>query len=465
VIVQLALLTALALQEPSPSGTLILQEGARTTRLTSVRVRVQLTSPGAGDVQMSVTVEGQPQAAWSPFQEVSFLDLPGGDGEKKVTLRLRDRKGAESTPVSAAIRLDTVPPVVKVEAPDHVSGSELRLTLESADAVGMQYTEDIASWSAWEAFSTPKTIALSKGAGAKQVFVRFRDEAGNETIPARLRVEAQDPNAPAAPDGIRSLSLAVRRNVDNLELSVWVYGSGLQEIQAELDKVEVLARIPFVPSWKAQLAPSPGPRRLVVKAWDGVGREHRAEAIFQEQDVPAAPPPEEVSPPWRVDLLAGVLPGGIEFHSSTVVGQRRIERRPMPIVRLQGATDIGAQLYVQLAVEVAAGSDVRVFSGGADFGIRMNLGRWDDVKFQLRAEAGIYYSQLEVASAGFGDFRGAILARVGAALGVEIVENLWTELLVDFRWAQYPFKEEILSSNAKASGWGGAAMLGLSWRF
>lgn len=460
----LLVLTLLSVQDDAPSGTLTLNGGAKSTRLSSVRVEVKLVSSGAGEVQMSLTAADQP-ASWAPYREVSFLDLPGSDGEKKVTLRLRDKNGKESAPVSAAIRLDTVPPVVKVEAPERVPGSELRLTLESADAVGMQYTENIASWSAWESFSTPKTIALSKGAGAKQVFVRFRDEAGNETIPARLQVEAQDPNASAPPDGIRSVSLALRRNVENLELTVWVYGSGLQEIQAELDGAEVLARVPFVPSWKAQIAPGSGPRRLVVKAWDAAGREHKAEAVFQEQDVPALQPVEEPVPPWRVDLLAGVLPAGIFFHSRTVAGDRDIERRPMPIIRLQGAADIGAQFYVQLAVEVATGSDVRLYNAGADFGVRANLGSWGDVKFQFRGEVGLYFSQLDVASAGFGSFRSSFMARAGGAVDAQLHEKLWAELLIDFRYAEYPFKEDILQFNRRAAGWGGAAMLGLSWRF
>jgi len=48
-----------AAQDPDgPAGTLLLNDGAKATRLTSVRVDLKLTSPGAGDVQMSITVEG-----------------------------------------------------------------------------------------------------------------------------------------------------------------------------------------------------------------------------------------------------------------------------------------------------------------------------------------------------------------------------------------------------------------------
>jgi hypothetical protein len=454
----------LPVQDDAPSGTLTLNGGANATRLTSVRVECKLIAPAAGDVQMALSL-GDQAPSWIPFREVSFLDLPGPDGEKRVTLRLRDRKGKESPPVSAAIRLDTVPPVVKVEAPDRVSGFELRLTLESADAVGLQYTENIASWSAWEAFSTPKTISLSKGAGAKQVFVRFRDEAGNETVPTRLQVEARDPSVPAAPDGIRSLSLALRRNVDTLELTVWVYGSGLREIQAELDQMEVLARIPFVPSWKANIAPAPGSHRLVVKAWDGAGREHRAEAVFVEDDVPALPPSEEVRSPWRVGVLAGVLPVGVAFDSRTSVGDREIKRTPMGAVRLQGAWDMGGHLYLQVGAEMAAGSDVLIYSGGLDFGVRMNLGRLGDTPIELRTEVGIYYSKLEVSISDFGDFNPGALVRVGATLAVQVSEDFWAEFLMDARFAWHPYDGDVRFGDKFAGGLSSAVMLGLSWRF
>jgi hypothetical protein len=459
----LLLLALLPVQDDMPSGTLTLNGGARATRLASVRAEVKLASPGAGEVRMSLTV-GDQAPAWVPFREVSFIDLPGADGEKSVTLRLRDKNGKESSAVTAAIRLDTVPPVLKVEAPERVAGFELPLRLESADAVGMQYTENLGSWSAWEAFTTPKTIALSKGAGAKQVFVRVRDEAGNESVPARLRVEAQDPAAPAAPEGIRSLSLGLRRQEENLELTVWMYGENLRELQAELDGKPVLERMPFVPSWKILVAPAPGPRRLTVKAWDSAGREHQAESVFQEQDLTALPPPEEPTPTWRIDLMGGVLTQGVRFHARTTKGDRDIEEGVMPVVRLQGAVGLYRPLYLQVAGEWAGSQDIKVYSVGADAGVRLDIGRWGDIKFEARFEAGLYFSKLQAGS-GFESFRKTVMPRIGAGLGIQLDESLWTELQVDYRIAKYTYTEHIVSGYSAARISGAAVMLGISWRF
>jgi hypothetical protein len=460
----LLVLALLPVQDDAPSGTLTLNGGAKATRLASVRAEVKLVSSGAGEVQLSLTV-GNQEPSWVPFRGVSFVDLVGADGEKTVTLRLRDKSGRESSPVTATLRLDTVPPVLKVEAPERVAGFELPLRIESADAVGMQYTENLASWSAWEAFTTPKTIALSKGAGAKQVFVRVRDEAGNESVPARLRVDTQDPTAPSAPDGIRSVSLGLRRHEESLELTIWVYGENLRELQAELDGKPVLDRMPFVPSWKILVAPMPGPRRLTVKAWDSAGREHHAEAVFVEGDVPALPPAEEVRNPWRVDFLAGVLPMGVAFDSRTSVGDREIKRTPMAVVRLQAAWAMGAHLYLQAGAEVAAGSEVLVYSGGLDFGVRMNLGNLWDTPLELRTEAGLYYSKLQVTQSQFGSFDPGPLVRVAATLAAQIGESLWAQVLLDVRYAWYRYDGSVAFGDKTAGELSGALMFGLSWRF
>jgi len=48
-------------QDDGPAGTITLNDGAKATRFTSIRVDLKLTSPGAGDVHMSISVEGQPR--------------------------------------------------------------------------------------------------------------------------------------------------------------------------------------------------------------------------------------------------------------------------------------------------------------------------------------------------------------------------------------------------------------------
>lgn len=464
----LLILGVLAPQEAAPpSGTMTLDGGSKATRIASVRVGVKLVHPGAGEVQMSLTVGDGAAAAWAPFREVTILDLPPGDGDKKVVLRLKDRRNSESAPVAATIRLDTTPPAAKLDAPTRVPGSDLRVAIESPDAVDLQFTENVAAWSAWEPFSTPKTIPLSSGAGPKQVFFRFRDDVGNESAPSRLVVEAQDPAAPA-PVGIRNLSIGVRTGPDGgLELTAWVDAGGLSEMSAEVDKVEVLSRRPFASPWSAPIGAAEGPRRLLFKGWDAAGREHRAQATFRDKDAPIVPmePAEQPPLPWRLSLLGGVSARGVGFDSVVTTGRRQIKHGPMAIFRMQGAYEVVGPLNLQLAAEWAGGNDVRIISGGLDVGVRFDVGRWGGVDLELGTELGFYYSTLDVFKADFESFNGAPQFRFGGTLGARISDALWAETLLDVRFARYRFTGDHLARDRDAGGWTPALMVGLSWRF
>lgn len=466
----LLILGVLASQEAAPpSGSMTLDGGAKTTRVASVRVGVKLIHPGAGEVQMSLTVGDGPAGAWSPFREVTILDLPPGDGNKKVVLRLKDRGNAESAPVAATIRLDTTPPAAKLDAPARVPGSDLRVAIESPDAVDLQFTEDVAAWSAWEPFSTPKTIPLSKGAGPKQVFFRFRDDVGNESAPSRLVVEAQDPAAPA-PVGIRNLSIGVRIGPEGgLELTAWVDAGGLSEMSAEVDKVEVLSRRPFASPWSAPIGAAEGPRRLLFKGRDAAGREHLAEAVFRDRDAPVTAPEEETKPdlpgPWRVGLMAGVLPSGVNYRALATTGNRRIEPGAMALLRIQGSREFAGPVYAQLGAEWAGGGDVRITSIGADVGVRFPAWHWLGMDWEWRGEAGIYYSKMDVTQSGFENFTSSPMFRVGGGLGIQVTDRLWTEFMLDIRHASYRYTGPRISGVDEAGGWGSSVTLGLSWRF
>lgn len=441
------------------------------TRVTTVKAEVKLLNPGAGGVQMALTVDGSAPPAWEPFREISILDLPGGDGEKKVTLRLRDQKGAESPPVSATVRLDTTPPLSRVQAPERVAGSDVRLTFDVPDAVALQHTENVNAWSSWELYSTPKTITLSKGSGQKVVFVRFRDEAGNESAPGRVVVEAQSPTPSETVEaGIRTVSLGVLRKPDSgLELVVWMDGTGLKEMSAELDGLRALDRGPVVYPWRTDILPSEGPRRLLVIAWDAGGREHRAEAVFLDRDVPGLPRPgldERGSrSPWRVALTGGVVPLGVRFHEVTVDGNRDIERGAMALVRAEGTRTVADPLFVQVAVELSEGGDARVFAAGGDLGVRFRAGSLLGVELELGVQAGAYYSDLSVSLSGFGKFDSAPLLRAGGVLGLRLTDSLWTEVMADYRYVRYRFEGPVSFGAKDANGAGPAIGVGLSWRF
>ncbi|MBI5193292.1 MAG: fibronectin type III domain-containing protein [Nitrospirae bacterium] len=68
----------------------------------------------------------------------------------------------------------------------YTNTSNIILTLSCTDNDSgcrqMQFSEDNISWSKWEAFSSNKTFTFSSGEGAKNIYVKFQDNAGNISV-------------------------------------------------------------------------------------------------------------------------------------------------------------------------------------------------------------------------------------------------------------------------------------------
>jgi len=460
----------LALQNAPPAGQLTLEDGARVTRVATVRVQIKVTSPGAGGLQMWLATDPKVAPAWTPFRVTAVVELPPGDGEKKVTLRLRDAAGAESEAVEAVIRLDTTPPIAKIEAPERVPGFSVRAVFDVADAVALQYTENLQSWSAWEPYTTPKTLPLSRGAGKKLLFLRFRDEAGNESLPGRIVVDAGSEAIDSVPGaGLRALLLEVRReSASALRLRLLVEGRGLVDTRVGLGGDDLQPRGPSQPEYSFQVPPSDGPRRITVTAWDAAGGEHRGEAVFQDRDAPVASP-EDQNPLPKTDgalgLMAGVFPSGVDFNSSATIGNRKIRSGPMAVVRMEAEHLLVGPVFVKAAFEWADGQDVRVLWGGVEAGVDLLMGRWEGMDFEAVLGVGGYFSSLHVDVSNFGDFKDAAAFRTSAGVRARLVDSLWADLTLDWRLARYPFEETVLRGDNRATMIGAGLMAGLSWKF
>lgn len=464
-----ALILLLALQDAPPVGQLTLEGGARVTRVTTVRAHVRAISPGSGELQMALSVDPKTAPAWVPFADSAVVELPSGDGDKKVTLRLKDSKGAESAPVDAVIRLDTTPPVAKIVAPERVEGSIVRVVFEVPDAVALQFTENLSEWSAWEPYATPRKIPLSSGAGKKIVFVRFRDEAGNESLPGRIVVESQAAAATPDPAPLGGLMVDVRRTTTGvLRLHLLADGRALAESRIVLDGVELQPRSPWKPEASFEIPPADGPRRVLLEAWDASGTVHQGEAVFQDRDAPApsAPPgaaADQVG--WTAGLQAGVLSSGIKFDSGTPVGHRRIKKGPMAAVRLEGGYAFDGVPFVLGTLEFDEGQDTHAVSAGVDFGLDFSLGKAFDTDFRGKMSAGGFLSWLNVDPGSFGDFKMGIGARVAVGVEARLSDQLWADLTVDYRFAVWQFDEKVLNGDDRAKMLSPGFLAGLTWRF
>ena len=101
-------------------------------------------------------------------------------------VKFRDDARNESSVASASILLDTQPPIpqyVKING-GKTSTKETRVVLgiKARGAEFMQVSNDPKFEGAiWEPYTTSKEWDLNPGEGLKRVFVRFKDNAQNES--------------------------------------------------------------------------------------------------------------------------------------------------------------------------------------------------------------------------------------------------------------------------------------------
>ena len=100
---------------------------------------------------------------------------------------------------------DTTPPTGTVtinSGAAYTSGTVVTLTLSATDDSGvvaqMQFSNDNVTYSPPQAYTTARSWTLAAGAGAKTVYAKFRDAAGNWSVPASDTI-LLDTTAPTTP--------------------------------------------------------------------------------------------------------------------------------------------------------------------------------------------------------------------------------------------------------------------------
>jgi hypothetical protein len=135
---------------------------------------------------MRLSDDGSTWTAWEPYVTIKPWTLPSGDGAKTVYVEYRDQAGNVSAPGDDMIVLDTVAPVgtIVIDGGELYAGiTEVELTLSADDETSgisqMRFSDDDATWTAWEPYETIKPWTLPAGDGVKTVYVQYADLAGN----------------------------------------------------------------------------------------------------------------------------------------------------------------------------------------------------------------------------------------------------------------------------------------------
>ena len=171
-----------------PTGSIEISGGAAATG--SSLVSLGLTwddGDGSGVARMRFSNNGATWSAWRNPALVTIWSLSSGDGLKTVRAQFRDKAGNVSEVYTDTIVKDTAPPtgtiVINggaVTAPN----SDALLTLTWDDGAGsgvarMRFSNNGATWSAWEPAAAEKAWTLAPGSGHRTVRVQFRDRLGN----------------------------------------------------------------------------------------------------------------------------------------------------------------------------------------------------------------------------------------------------------------------------------------------
>lgn len=185
----------------------LINNGEKTTNNPEITIRLRSlkTAPNLLDAMQVGLTDDLSDAEWQPFSsEPLLLQLSGGDGEKTVYARLRDKAGNVSPVEMAKIILDTTPPVgmeffINKDAPyTNDKTGRVFLQFKGDDAVAWQVSNSPNfDRAAWESLNNHKswTLDLRTGDGEKQVYARFKDEAGNvgETITKSIILDTEPP--------------------------------------------------------------------------------------------------------------------------------------------------------------------------------------------------------------------------------------------------------------------------------
>ncbi|WP_338762727.1 hypothetical protein WAF17_18180 [Bernardetia sp. ABR2-2B] len=158
--------------------------------LTKQAAEVQLTLTAGGATEMMVSdneaFEGQ---EWQPIKKYFKWTLSEGDGEKKLYAKFRDNAKNETEVVSASIDVDSTPPsdtMITINGGDqtsrHIDGI-VELTIKAKDAKYMMLSNSDnfrgGRWLPYEELVSDWRLMGENG--KKAVFIKFKDDAGNES--------------------------------------------------------------------------------------------------------------------------------------------------------------------------------------------------------------------------------------------------------------------------------------------
>ncbi|WP_299089702.1 family 43 glycosylhydrolase [uncultured Metabacillus sp.] len=158
----------------APAGDFTINSGAEYTNKQTVTLSLTAEDDLSGVDQVRLSSDGENWSDWEAFDSTKEFVLPAGDGQKTVTMQLKDKAGNISTTLQKQITLDTTGPVIKF------TGNEENYTIDSQIAISCQAVDEL---SGIKHFDCPGAngAAYSFKLGENKISATATDKAGNTT--------------------------------------------------------------------------------------------------------------------------------------------------------------------------------------------------------------------------------------------------------------------------------------------
>ncbi|WPK14036.1 S-layer homology domain-containing protein [Lysinibacillus louembei] len=188
------------LDTEAPIGTVVINDGDEWTTKTDVTLSFTGVSSDVEAMQISNEAGIWP-AIWENSTSTYNWNFSAGDGVKTVYVRFKDEAGNISNVINQTIKLDTEAPVgtVVINGGDEWT-TEIDVTLSftgvSSDVEAMQISNGVDTWpSTWEVIEPSYNWRILQEDGARTVYVRFRDGAGNisSAVNATIKLDTEAP--------------------------------------------------------------------------------------------------------------------------------------------------------------------------------------------------------------------------------------------------------------------------------
>jgi hypothetical protein len=273
---------AIILDSRAPIGSIVINNGVTYITTRAVTLALEATDATSGIDQMMIcNIEDFGSCGWEVYVTDKDWMLTTPDGNKTVYAKFKDRAGNESEATSDMIILDTQGPLDSIlinSGATYTTIPEVELSLNATDEFAGVAEMKVCNVDTfigcdWETYATSKAWTLAAGDGTKTVYAKYRDEAGNESLPSSdtiiLDTEAPTGTIVINDDGIYTSTAAVTLTLDASDTL-----SGVADMMiCNRETFAGCSWVTYTTSRDWKLAITDGTKTVYVKYRDAAGNE------------------------------------------------------------------------------------------------------------------------------------------------------------------------------------------------